>query len=423
MPSERITIIKICLAIALLCVLAGLSVQLFSSVRLLVLCAMTSIWPIAIIWRSLMLLVRRRNLPVEEMPLGIPRDADKLAQHLLKLEAQLEHAPIALFSVQETRQESRPDLPGDQKQLASVLALNANARRLLAPGRASNIADLHRQLMAQASGQRSMLSFETEQGIERALVAASAMTLQGEPQRLIALMPVENELEAEALQAWRQLVHVLTHEIMNSLTPVASLSRTAYDLLDELRPNLPQDVATDLATALDAISRRAHGLEQFVSSYRHLSNVPAPRPETVALEQLFARLDTLLAPSWLARKGQLQFTIEPASLQMLIDSDQFEQAMINLLKNAADATQDMAKPQVTVSARLSRGGRLRIEVSDNGPGVPDKLITHIFTPFFTTKINGGGIGLAMVRQLVHGNGGTVRYAKSLGGGARFILTF
>jgi C4-dicarboxylate-specific signal transduction histidine kinase len=259
--------------------------------------------------------------------------------------------------------------------------------------------------------------------MERALVAASAMTLQGEPQRLVALMPVENELEAEALHAWRQLVHVLTHEIMNSLTPVASLSRTAYDLLEELRPSLPLDVATDLATALDAISRRARGLEQFVSSYRNLSNVPAAKPETVALEQVFSRLDSLLMPSWLARKGKLQFMIEPASLQMVIDTDQLEQALINLLKNAYDATQNEACPEVMVSAKLGRGGRLRIEVSDNGSGVPDNLIAHIFTPFFTTKINGGGIGLAMVRQLVHGNGGTVRYAKSVVGGARFILTF
>jgi C4-dicarboxylate-specific signal transduction histidine kinase len=225
------------------------------------------------------------------------------------------------------------------------------------------------------------------------------------------------------LHAWRQLVHVLTHEIMNSLTPVASLSRTAYDLLDELRPSLPADVAGDLATALDAISRRARGLEQFVSSYRNLSNVPAAKPETVALEQVFARLDSLLTASWHDRHGQLQFILEPSSLQMAVDVDQLEQALINLLKNASDATQDVASPLCVVSAKLGRGGRLRIEVSDNGAGVPDKLIAHIFTPFFTTKLNGGGIGLAMVRQLVHGNAGTVRYAKSVAGGARFILTF
>jgi signal transduction histidine kinase len=410
-PSSGIIVAKICTAIVILCVLAGTAVLVFPSVRLVVLCAIGALFPIVIIWRALKLLLRRSNTQQEEVLLGVPRDPEGLANRVLRLEAQLEHAPIALFSVDERRKSS------------AVVALNANARRLIAPGRASNIPDLHLQLMRQTSGQRSMLSFETEQGLERALVAASALTLQGEPQRLVALMPVENELEAEALHAWRQLVHVLTHEIMNSLTPVASLSRTAYDLLDELRPSLPADVASDLATALDAISRRARGLEQFVSSYRNLSNVPSAKPETVALEHVFARLDSLLAPSWQARHGKLQFIIEPASLQMMIDTDQLEQALINLLKNAYDATESFASAEVVVSAKLGRGGRLRIEVSDNGPGVPDKLISHIFTPFFTTKINGGGIGLAMVRQLVHGNGGTVRYAKSVGGGARFILTF
>ena len=410
-PSVRLIITKICVAIIFLCVLSGTAVVVFPSVRLVVLCAMAAVFPVVMIWRALALLLQRSKLPLEEISVGLPRDPQGLADRVLRLEAQLEHAPIALFSID------------DRKETAGVVALNANARRLLAPGRASNIPDLHQQLRAQAGGQRSMLSFETEQGLERALVAASAMTLQGEPQRLVALMPVENELEAEALHAWRQLVHVLTHEIMNSLTPVASLSRTAYDLLDELRPSLPADVASDLATALDAISRRARGLEQFVSSYRNLSNVPAAKPETVAVEQVFARLDSLLAPSWQSRQGKLQFVVEPTSLQMMIDTDQLEQALINLLKNAYDATQTLAQAEVVVSAKLGRGGRLRIEVSDNGSGVPDNLIAHIFTPFFTTKINGGGIGLAMVRQLVHGNGGTVRYAKSVGGGARFILTF
>lgn len=408
MRSNTYLFVKIWLAIVLLCGLAATALAVAPSARLLVLCALAALLPITLIWQGLSGLARRPPLLTEETPVGMPRGQDSLAQNLLKLQAQLEHAPIALFSIEAND---------------AVLALNANARRLLAPGRASDIHDLHAQLLAQPAGQRSMLSFETEQGNERALVAASAMTLQGEPQRLLALMPVESELEAEALHAWRQLVHVLTHEIMNSLTPVASLSRTAFDLLDELRPDLPADVAADLATALDAISRRAASLEKFVSSYRNLSNVPPARPETVALDALFNRLAALLAPAWQARNGQVQFVLEPSSLQIQIDSDQLEQAMINLLKNAADATAGLAQPEVMVSARLSRGGRLRIEVADNGPGVEDSLIAHIFTPFFTTKQNGGGIGLAMVRQLVHGNGGTVRYAKSVRGGARFILTF
>jgi signal transduction histidine kinase len=238
-------------------------------------------------------------------------------------------------------------------------------------------------------------------------------------------MPVESELEAEALHAWRQLVHVLTHEIMNSLTPVASLSHTAYGLLGEFRGALPEDVGSDLATALDAIRRRADSLVDFVSSYRSLSNVPAARPERVRLGALFERVSVLVNPGWRARGGAVHFSVEPASLELMADPGQLEQALINLLKNAFEATAGNGAKggNAWVAARLVRGARLRIEVSDDGPGVPEGLAAHIFTPFFTTKKQGGGIGLAMVRHLIHENGGTVRHARSVGQGARFVITF
>jgi C4-dicarboxylate-specific signal transduction histidine kinase len=143
----------------------------------------------------------------------------------------------------------------------------------------------------------------------------------------------------------------------------------------------------------------------------------------VAVRELFARLSMLMAPQWQARGGRAEFTVEPSSLEVMADPGQLEQALINLLKNAAEATNATPQPQLLVSARLSRGGRLRIEVADNGPGVPDDMAAHIFTPFYTSKKKGRGIGLAMVRHLVHANGGMVRYARSVGAGARFVISF
>jgi C4-dicarboxylate-specific signal transduction histidine kinase len=214
---------------------------------------------------------------------------------------------------------------------------------------------------------------------------------------------------------------VLTHEIMNSLTPVASLSATAQGLLEELQ--LEGEAAADLRVALDAISRRATSLADFVGSYRSLSALPEARPERIELAQLFERLSTLLGPMWRARGGELRFTCEPASLVLVADPGQLEQALINLLKNAFEATAGVNKAQAQVEARLARGARLRIDIGDNGPGVPEDLLPHIFTPFFTTKKGGRGIGLALVRQLVHGNGGTVRHVRPVGGGARFVVSF
>jgi signal transduction histidine kinase len=304
-----------------------------------------------------------------------------------------------------------------------VAPLNGNARKLVAPGRASDPLDLYRQLTAEPGERRSMIQFDTERGVERALLAVSLLSLQGRPQRLAALMPVESELEAEALNAWRQLVHVLTHEIMNSLTPVASLSRTARDMVEDCRAALPPSVGGDLVTALDAISRRADSLVSFVSSYRSLSNVPPAHPERIHVGALFERVRALVAPAWRARGGDVHVSVEPASLELVADPGQLEQALINLLKNAFEATSCVERAEARVSARLVRGARLRIEVADDGAGVPPELVPHIFTPFFTTKKQGGGIGLAMVRHLIHENGGTVRYARPVGEGARFVISF
>lgn len=341
-----------------------------------------------------------------EVPVGVPRDQAALAARVLELESQLEFAPIALF------------------RLDGVAApLNASARRLCAPGRAADAGALQSTLAALADGQRSVIDFDSERGTERALATAISLTVEGRAQRLVAVMPVETELEAEAMQAWQKLVHVLTHEIMNSLTPVASLSHTARAMVAGVRTDLPDDIASDLDTALDAIGRRADSLTHFVRGYRSMASVPDAVVQRIVIAELFARLAALVAPAWQARGGSAMFAVDSDSLELLADAGQLEQALVNLLVNAAEATASVATPQVTVTARLVRGSRLRIEVCDNGPGVPGELIAHIFTPFFSTKSQGGGIGLAMVRQLIHRNGGALRYAKSLGPGARFIVTF
>lgn len=407
MASERRLKCGIVLAVLALMALAASAPDAGTRPRALVLLLLAVLAPAAMLWRCLAQLTLRRPQADVVAPL---RGAGRAPDAVLALEARLEHAPIALFSIAGSG-------PG------ATQPLNANARRLVAPGRASAPQALYQLLETQPVDRRSLIAFDTERGVERALVAVSALVLHGDAQRLVALMPVESQLEAEALNAWRQLVQVLTHEIMNSLTPVASLSRTAYDLLDELKPDLPADVSGDLGMALDAIGRRAASLVEFVASYRSLSTVPQAQPSLVRVAALFGRLQVLLAPEWQARGGDIVFSTEPATLEVLLDEGQLEQALINLLKNAAEATAAVARPEATVTARLSRGGRLRIDIVDNGPGVPAAMAAHIFTPFFTTKKQGRGIGLALVRHLVHGNGGTVRHAQSVSAGARFIVTF
>jgi signal transduction histidine kinase len=408
MASRRFLQLGVGASVVVLMALSAAAQASHGSPRRLLLCALGALLPVWFVWRAL---VRMTPAPVPGQRAASDPAMIRPAAEALVLEARLEHAPVALFLI---------DPNADAAQVAP---LNANARQLLAPGRVVDRSALFAQLAAQPAQGRALLAFDTERGAERAMVAVSSLTLQGRAQRVAALLPVESELESETLHAWQQLVQVLTHEIMNSLTPVASLSATAQGLLLELQPQLQGEAAADLGTALDAIARRATSLADFVGSYRSLSNMPQPAPEQVEIRQLFARLALLVEPAWRERGGELRFLVEPASLALVADAGQLEQALINLLKNAFEATAGVEVARATVHARLVRGARLRIEVGDNGPGVPEELLPHIFTPFFTTKKGGRGIGLALVRQLVHGNGGTVRHVRPVTGGARFVLSF
>ena len=341
-------------------------------------------------------------------------DADDLAfgrdQRALVVQAaltreQLDQAPVALWWQRGT----------------VVEPLNNAARRLVAPGGAVAPADLLARLRNVPSPQRRQLfAFDGERGPERCLLAVRDVLADGTQARLLALMPVESELEAETLKAWRQLVHVLTHEIMNSLTPIASLATTAHELV--AAGDAPA-AGEDLAVALETIARRTESLAAFVADYRRVSDWPEPVLAAVALEPLFARVERLVAGDWHVRGGAAHFEVQPPTLTLMADAGQLEQALLNLLSNAAHATARVARPAVQVSARLVRGGRLAIEVRDNGPGVPHGLEHDIFMPFFSTREHGSGIGLAVVRNLVQGMGGSVRHVKPASGGAAFVLSF
>lgn len=315
------------------------------------------------------------------------------------LEAALEHAPLALWRLAVG---------------APPLALNAAARRLAAPGRAVEPATLPGLLAAEPG--RRVVTLPTEHGEERAVLAVSALTVQGQAWRLAALAPIESELETETLAAWRQLVQVLTHEIMNSLTPIASLAASAPALLEA-------GEHAELQAALATLARRAAHLQAFVERYRSVSQPPAPTLADVALLPLLQAVQALVEPAWAGAGGTVTLVVEPESLALRTDAAQLEQVLINLAQNALQACAGRPAPRLLIEARLGRGARLRLTVADNGPGVAPGLEQRIFTPFFTTREGGSGVGLAVVRQLVHGLGGTVRHAKRPGGGACFVLTF
>jgi len=386
MGSERL---RVAVAAVALAASAAGTVATLDSPRLAVACALAGLVAALLGWTALSHLAHKPS-PLPPDPPPPPRP---------DLDAALEHAPLALWR-----------LAGGKPPLA----LNAAARRLVAPGRALDPASLV-SLLDAAPGRR-VVTLPTEHGQERAVLAVSALTVQGEAWRLAALAPIESELETEALAAWRQLVQVLTHEIMNSLTPIASLAASAPALLEAGEKE-------ELQAALATLARRAAHLQGFVERYRSVSQPLSATLADTPLLPLLQAVQRLVAPAWEAAGGTVAVSVEPATLALRTDAAQLEQVLINLAQNALHACDGRPAPRLAIEARLSRGARLRLTVADNGPGVAPGLEARIFTPFFTTRAGGSGVGLAVVRQLVHGLGGTVRHAKRPGGGACFVLTF
>jgi C4-dicarboxylate-specific signal transduction histidine kinase len=294
--------------------------------------------------------------------------------------------------------------------------LTSRAHSLAAPG---GVRDKGVLLQLLRSTERSgPVQLDTERGSERWQLGRQTLALHGKEQTLLVLVPLETEVEAASLVAWHQLVQVLTHEIMNSLTPIKSLSQTALMLLDEA-----DGAEADMRTALQGIGLRAEGLTRFVTTYRQVSLWPAPMLAPVDLQALFTRLQQAVAPVWVARGGRASFEPCAPGIRLQADEGQLEQALLALLRNAEQATEGVAAPQLWVQARTGRGGRLHISVRDNGAGVPAGLERQIFLPFFSTREAGQGIGLTVVRQLLHGMGGRVRYVRPMDGGASFVLSF
>ena len=388
MASERLRLLAAALALAGAGSLAhctGAGARAWSGAAVLALLGLALTWPWA-----------RHRAPPASVAEAPPAPH---ARQLAIVQAQLEALPVAAWRLEDRGLE----------------ALTSRARRLGAPGGARDVEALH-CLLREATGSGAVV-LETERGSERWQLRRQTLALDGHAQALLVLVPLENELETESLLAWQQLVQVLTHEMMNSLTPIRSLSQSALSLAEE------PGAEDDLRQALAAITRRADSLATFVGTYRRVSQWPAPTMAPVDLQSLFAHLQQAIAPSWIARGGQVAFDVASPSLRLQADDGQLEQALLALINNAAQATSDVAAPRMWVQARQGRGGRLQISVRDNGPGVPLGLERQIFLPFFSAREGGQGIGLTVVRQLVNGMGGRVRHVRPLEGGAAFVLSF
>lgn len=337
-----------------------------------------------------------------------------------RLNALIDHIPIPLMTVH-----------GDD----SITLQNNAARRLFGAAHVTQLNDLSQfgggffiAVSEAVPGNRELVTFEVE-GVEYKLtLATSENIVAGESRRLVSLQDIQSELNITQAEAWQDLVRVLTHEIMNSITPVTSLAATASDVVDDIvekaGPNseLREDLI-DLRDAVHTVARRSDSLMKFVHSYRQITRLAPPEKNRVHVGDLLGSVSRLAEAEWPGCKSFLKMSVEPAELDVYADRDLLEPVVMNLVRNALQATQNTDDAHVDLSGRLGRRGNIVIEITDNGPGIPDEDLRKIFVPFFTTKKDGSGVGLALARQVMTAHGGFVRVAQNEGGGAIFTLTF
>lgn len=243
-------------------------------------------------------------------------------------------------------------------------------------------------------------------------VSVSEIRIAGETERLYSIENLSGELTARESSAWRNLIRVLTHEIMNTLTPVASLAQTAAAILDK------PDATDEIREAVMTIARRSEGLMNFVSRYRELLKVPQPDPETVRVSDALHSVVALMSNE--LDGVNVEIRVVPESLEIQADRQLLDQVLVNVVKNAADALQDTVSPELHLSGKLDLG-RVLIRVRDNGPGIVDNAKDQVFIPFFTTKREGSGIGLSLCRQIMIAHHGDIVLESDEGGTAVGLL--
>ncbi|MDX1518056.1 MAG: ATP-binding protein [Woeseiaceae bacterium] len=306
------------------------------------------------------------------------------------LDTVIRHVPVALIA-------ARRD--------GTLSIVNNPARRLTGLPSLARLGDLEaleRSLPATLgsieAGQQRLLQTSIR-GIPVELrVSVAEIRVSGETERLYSIENLSGELSARESSAWRNLIRVLTHEIMNTLTPVTSLAQTSLALLDE------KDSIDDIREAIGTIGRRSENMIDFVSRYRELLQVPKPALASVGVRETLDHVASLMQGS--LDGVEVAIDVSPESLEIHADRQLIEQVLINLVRNAADAVAGQEGARIALSARLDLN-RVIVSVADNGPGIPDEDIEQIFIPFFTTKRDGSGVGLALSRQIMTAHNGEI----------------
>ncbi len=258
--------------------------------------------------------------------------------------------------------------------------------------------------------------------------------MRDEAYKLVSFQNIHTELEEKEMEAWQNLTQVLAHEIMNSITPISSLSSTVKMLLDEhsvdheKHVELNSETLLDVKEALITISNRSQGLMRFVNSYRDFTQIPEPKFELFNVKEVLTRTASLMKTEAFKEKIEIFVTVDPESLELTADPHLVEQVLINLIKNAIRVLSNQKDGKIWLKGGIEESGKVIIQVRDNGPGVKKDMAEKIFLPFYTVggsgKNRGSGIGLSLSRQIMRlHKGSLILNSTGKGNGSSFILRF
>lgn len=268
------------------------------------------------------------------------------------------------------------------------------------------------------SGNKHQTTFTNERGVVHLSIRVSEMTLQNKHVRIIAINDINSELDDKEIDSWIRLTRVLTHEIMNSITPITSLSDTLL--------SIHGDANKDIRNGLDVISTTGKSLISFVESYRRFTHIPEPHPSLFYVKKFAERMVQLTTSHYNNYPNITVITdVQPEDLIVYADENLIGQVVLNLLKNAMQAIgEKQSGGRIELKAYCNEEEAVFIEVTNNGPAIPPEEAEHIFIPFFTTKEGGSGIGLSISRQIMRLSGGSITL-KSIPGTKQttFTLTF
>ncbi|MES2734638.1 MAG: ATP-binding protein [Bacteroidota bacterium] len=279
------------------------------------------------------------------------------------------------------------------------------------------------------AGKPALVKLEIEHRLVNLSMQASEFKLLGEKYTLLSLQDIRYELEAQEVEAWQKLIRVLTHEIMNSVIPISTLTSVVCEMLVNEQGQLldlsalDSEEASDLQGSLRTIESRSKGLVSFVKAYKSITQLPEPRLTTVSLQELFQRVHTLLKSATSRQGITFECIAPPPDLHLKADLELVEQVLINLVRNAMDALANQPSPQITLHAGRNAHRQIYIQVRDNGLGIDAEVLPQIFIPFFTTKPEGTGVGLSLSRQIMLLHRGNITVHSKAGEGSTFTLVF